>query len=119
MRKNLFAVFTVFAVVIGILTPTQSFGDPVASPGKSQGNGPCITSGNANSQVQSVKNPLKSCYSIGRPGPGGGIIFYYSAAGFNCGVGFTNTGSRTGAICHYLEAAPTSGTNPWADNVYR
>jgi hypothetical protein len=33
---------------------------------------------------------------VGTSGPGGGIIFYYSAAGF----------TSNGATCHYLEAAP-------------
>ena len=32
-------------------------------------------------------------------GPGGGEIFYYSAAGFNCGPNYTQT-------CNYLEVAP-------------
>ena len=33
-------------------------------------------------------------------GPGGGIVFYYSA------TAFTSTGSDCGTNCHYLEAAP-------------
>jgi hypothetical protein len=37
-------------------------------------------------------------YGIGSTGPGGGIIFYYSASGFYM--------SDTGELCHYLEAAP-------------
>jgi len=38
-------------------------------------------------------------YAIGDTGPGGGIIIYVSASGFNvAGLG----------ICHYLEAAPTN-----------
>jgi hypothetical protein len=117
MRKNLLAVFTVFAVVIGSLTPTQSFSAPIASPGKTAGNGPCVTSGSTNSQTQSTKNTNKTCtYSIGDPGPGGGIIFYYDSVGFNCGVGFTSTGSPIGDLCHYLEVAP-SGWNTGADPV--
>ena len=43
---------------------------------------------------------------IGDIGPGGGRIFFYSAAGFNCGANFTDTGSPTGEKCRYLEAAP-------------
>ena len=39
-------------------------------------------------------------YSIGDTGPGGGKIFYYSAAGFNCGINYTDT-------CNYLEVAPS------------
>jgi hypothetical protein len=46
-------------------------------------------------------------YSIGDTGPGGGKIFYYSAAGFNCGPTAGNT-------CNYLEAAP-SGWNSGSD----
>ena len=46
--------------------------------------------------------------SIGDVGPGGGKIFYYSASGFSCGASFTNTGSPTGGLCHYLEAAPST-----------
>jgi len=49
-------------------------------------------------------------YNIGEVGPGGGNVFYYNAAGFNCGATFTNTGSPEGDLCHYLEAAP----NTWA-----
>jgi len=45
---------------------------------------------------------------VGDTGPGGGKIFYYLAAGFNCGPAFTST-------CKYLEAA-TSG---WSTNYYR
>ena len=36
--------------------------------------------------------------NIGKTGPGGGKIFYYSESGF--------TDSYTGETCHYLEAAP-------------
>lgn len=46
-------------------------------------------------------------YSVGSTGPGGGRIFYYSAAGFNCGAGYSATGSPTGGKCNYLEAAPS------------
>jgi hypothetical protein len=55
--------------------------------------------------------------ALGDTGPGGGKIFYYSAAGFNCGANFSSTGSPTGGLCHYLEAAPsgsTSGTFKYA-----
>ncbi len=37
--------------------------------------------------------------AIGETGPGGGTVFYYSAAGFSCGPDFTST-------CYYLEVAP-------------
>ena len=39
--------------------------------------------------------------AIGETGPGGGKVFYYSAAGFNCGPNFSST-------CHYLEVAPAT-----------
>jgi hypothetical protein len=41
--------------------------------------------------------------AIGDTGPGGGKVFYYSAAGFKCGPDFTSD-------CHYLEVAP----NTWS-----
>jgi hypothetical protein len=56
--------------------------------------------------------------AIGDTGPGGGTVFYYSALGFNCGPGNTNTGSPTGSKCNYLEAAPTTGSNAWVDIRY-
>jgi len=53
-------------------------------------------------------NPALSCAlggacSLGAVGPGGGTIFYVSAGGFNCGATFSNIGSPTGGLCHYLE----------------
>ena len=45
--------------------------------------------------------------NVGDAGPGGGTIFYYSAAGFNCGPTLSST-------CNYLEAAP-SGWNGGSD----
>lgn len=47
-------------------------------------------------------------YSVGQTGPGGGKIFYYSAAGFSCGPNYTDT-------CNYLEVAPSiwSGAMVW------
>ena len=46
-------------------------------------------------------------------GPGGGKVFYYSAAGF------TSIGSECGTNCHYLEVAPAdlSLTHHWAADV--
>ena len=60
-----------------------------------------------------TSSALTIIYAIGDTGPGGGKIFYYSAGGFNCGADFTSTGSPTGGLCHYLEAAP----NTWWDGV--
>ena len=50
---------------------------------------------------------IDGVYSVGDTGPGGGKIFYYSAAGFNCGASYSATGSPTGGKCNYLEVAPT------------
>lgn len=54
-------------------------------------------------------------YSIGSVGPGGGNIFYVDANGFNCGSSFTSTGSPTGGLCKYLEAAPVTWAGGSAD----
>jgi hypothetical protein len=51
---------------------------------------------------------------VGDIGPGGGIVYYVDNAGFNCGSGFTATGSPTGGKCKYLEVAP-SGWDTGAD----
>ena len=46
---------------------------------------------------------------MGDTGPGGGIVFYYSA------TAFTSTGSTCNTNCHYLEAAPSDlSTKVWA-----
>jgi hypothetical protein len=53
-------------------------------------------------------------YEVGDIGPGGGIVFYVDANGFNCGPLFNETGSPTDGKCNYLEAAPNTwngGTN--------
>jgi hypothetical protein len=52
---------------------------------------------------------------LGDIGPGGGRIFYYSAAGFNCGASFTATGSPTGEKCRYLEVAPSGWSGGASD----
>lgn len=49
-------------------------------------------------------------------GPGGGIVFYHNASGFDCGPDFTDT-------CYYLEVAPSNWNGggdlltPWATGV--
>ena len=49
---------------------------------------------------------------VGDTGPGGGTIFYVHPVGtFACGSTMTSA-------CKYLEAAPTTGTNAWADQNY-
>jgi hypothetical protein len=55
---------------------------------------------------------LRVTGDIGDIGPGGGKIFYYLAAGFNCGASFTDTGSPTGGKCKYLEVAPVTWITP-------
>lgn len=52
----------------------------------------------------------KTFYDLGFTGPGAGLIYYVDIEGFNCGATFTNVGSPTGGLCHYLEVAP-SGWN--------
>ena len=44
-------------------------------------------------------------YPIGSTGPGGGFVYYANDAGFSCGATFTDSGSPTGGLCHYLEVA--------------
>ena len=48
---------------------------------------------------------------VGDTGPGGGKVFYVAAGTFACGPALAST-------CKYLEAAPTTGTNAWTDNIY-
>ena len=57
-------------------------------------------------------------YKVGDTGPGGGVIFYASTTGFNCGPSYTATGSPYNFKCYYLEAAPTTGANAWTDAAY-
>jgi hypothetical protein len=58
-----------------------------------------------------VASAAPTTYAIGATGPGGGIVFYYDSAGFNCGAGFTSNGSPAGGLCHYLEVAPSGWNN--------
>ena len=44
---------------------------------------------------------------VGSIGPGGGTVFYVATAGFN------EVGAACSPSCHFLEAAPTTGTNAW------
>ena len=59
-------------------------------------------------------------YKVGDCGPGGGLIYYVNAAGFDCGATYSATGSPTGGKCKYLEVAPSvwnTGSDPtkaWA-----
>ena len=76
-----------------------------------------ITATNATGSASNTYR-LRVNGDIGDIGPGGGRIFYYSAAGFNCGANFTDTGSATGEKCRYLEVAPT-GWNGGASDPTR
>jgi len=76
-----------------------------------------ITATNATGSASNTYR-LRVNGDIGDIGPGGGRIFYYSAAGFNCGTNFTDTGSATGEKCRYLEVAPT-GWNGGASDPTR
>jgi hypothetical protein len=65
--------------------------------------------------IQSTTNSVRTTYTLGNTGPGGGKIFYYSEAGFNCGPAHSATGSPSGGLCNYLEVAPgtwSSATDP-------
>ena len=53
-------------------------------------------------------------YTVGQTGPGGGLIYYVNAAGFDCGATYSPTGSPAGGKCNYLEVAP-SGWNTGSD----
>jgi hypothetical protein len=56
---------------------------------------------------------------VGDTGPGGGTIFYVATAPFTSTGSACNTNGAGGiSTCKYLEAAPTSGTNPWTDAGY-
>lgn len=57
--------------------------------------------------IQSGVHTAPISYSIGAVGPGGGTVYYYSAAGFTCGPEYNLT-------CNYLEFAP-SGWNANAE----
>jgi hypothetical protein len=54
-------------------------------------------------------------FEVGDIDPGRGEIFYVSDTGFNCGSEFTNTGSPSGGLCHYLEVALTGRSPNWSD----
>ena len=65
--------------------------------------------------------PVATCATggtcvVGNTGPGGGIVFYVASTGFNCGSGFTSTGSPTGGLCLYLEADTSDlAETPWCN----
>ena len=71
-----------------------------------------ITATNAAGSATRTFTLTVKALGVGDRGPGGGIIFYYSP------IAFTETGTTCDSSCHYLEAAPTSGTNGWTDATY-
>jgi|688.fasta_scaffold242702_1 hypothetical protein len=70
----------------------------------------------ASGETATATYRLRVTGDIGDTGPGGGIIYFYQAAGFNCGPTRAST-------CKYLEAAPSgwnTGADPaisWATNI--
>ena len=70
----------------------------------------------ASGETATATYRLRVTGDLGDTGPGGGKIFYYLAAGFNCGPTRAST-------CKYLEAAPSgwnTGADPaisWATNI--
>jgi hypothetical protein len=95
------------APVVSVVADTPAASSPAAAPAPLT----CATGG--------------TCV-VGDRGPGGGIVYYVDNAGFNCGSGFTATGSPTGGLCQYLEVAPRgwNGTdadprNVWATTAYQ
>jgi len=88
-------------------TTVQTNTTPAKATTASTGTGQASTSAPATTQATAPTIP--TTYKIGDKGPGGGIIFYVSTAGFNL------TADNT--ICHYLEAAPTDlGSMTWASS---
>jgi len=72
---------------------------------------------NVNSEVESNAKALCATGAkclVGDIGPGGGTVFYVDSSP----DGFTEVGAACAPHCHYLEAAPTSGTNKWTDSKY-
>ena len=73
--------------------------------------------------LATTSTSAKVMYVLGDTGPGGGTVYYYDAAGFGCGPYASSTGSPTGGLCYYLEAAPANwygGTDPslaWSGNT--
>jgi Putative Ig domain len=76
-----------------------------------------IIGASASGETATATYRLRVTGDIGDTGPGGGIIYYYRSAGFNCGPTRAST-------CRYLEAAPSgwnTGIDPqrgWANTTY-
>jgi hypothetical protein len=63
-----------------------------------------IIGASASGETATATYRLRVTGDIGDTGPGGGKIFYYLDAGFDCN--FDATGSPTGGKCKWLEVAP-------------
>ena len=76
-----------------------------------------IIGASASGETATATYRLRVTGDIGDTGPGGGKIFYYLAAGFNCGPNFNATGSPTGGQCRWLEVAPKNWWGGSADTT--
>jgi hypothetical protein len=76
-----------------------------------------IIGASASGETATATYRLRVTGDLGDTGPGGGKIFYYLAAGFNCGPNFNATGSPTGGKCKYLEVSPRSWWGGAADTA--
>lgn len=64
--------------------------------------------------ITNIAKELAGAYYIGGKGPGGGIIFYESEAGFS-----VQEADGTTTTCHYLEVSPTElGSVTWCRHGY-
>jgi hypothetical protein len=93
VMKNIYKIFGIIALSAVIWFTFSACNRGSSSSDRSSSGG----SGGGSTSVR---------YNIGDTGPGGGKIFYYSAAGF--------TMTDNNQVCHYLEAAPLDlGTPAW------
>jgi hypothetical protein len=104
MRKlNSVIVSSVLAAAtLAALSSSPAHGDETATS---------VSSPSASPTSSSAPKNSNGVYFVGDIGPGGGFIFYVNKKGFNCGPNYTNTGSPTGGLCHYLEVAPSGWSN--------
>jgi len=70
-------------------------------------NSPVLASSVYRITIESNKDSgaIAVTYSLGETGPGNGVVFYYSAIGFN------EVGAACSPSCHYLEWAPSLWNN--------
>jgi len=94
------AVIAAFAVILAMVCKAGAFAQTVGDTGQFSGKNYRVAEVRADGSL--VLQPAQGDYNIGDRGPGGGIIFYYSAEGFT--VEMLNASDNYTA--HYLEAAP-------------